>query len=721
MDSFFYGDRTKWAEMTLRSQVSVTAQSVAAETQFLKKWINSLAKDDGIRKIDWQNSAPYFAAGIMQKSASAAAATGAGAATAGVTGTVAAAGAASGSWILKEFSVDPKSEWASVTKDNFQAQLYAMNLSLDQSVSFYASVDSQKKASVITFVPMPGQVWFFIHGGETFQSVLDSQKGSLISLGVVTKEALTIAHTNSDYVGQKLSKSPFQEELVKLNAVSGSGTYNLSNKDNVYVYYQKISDLDAFVYASIPVEELMKGRKKLAMQLVLMSIGLILVLSAFILRLTKKSQSDEIPLSDFAHPISDLMSQPTSAKIKNEKSIEVIHDKAVLQKEKISAYGKMASAIGHELKTPLLAILGYGQSLHSKNMDPDAKKILEALISEARSSRSIIDKILSFAGENIQERSLMKLEVPLLRALKNLDPLFQQKKIQITKDFHETPPIYINCDNLILAFENILTNCIESMDKMPNKEIEIRLQDLGSKIELLIKDKGEGILEENISKVFEPFFTTKSSQQKIGLGLSVSHGVLKEHSAAIEVSSKVGEGTNFIISFEKAASLVKANPVEEKIQSLQASRPRRLKTDEIKLDIKKYDEIQLKNDEDLVGQNKSDVGTDSEGKTNVVDTTESEDLKLNLGAEVTNTSKILRKPSDVDVEELLEMPGKEMTKVKADEDKTVLTDSGNYNLSVTGVASATDSLIGPPKKNSTVKSTQMDQYKVNVRRPERKS
>jgi signal transduction histidine kinase len=62
-----------------------------------------------------------------------------------------------------------------------------------------------------------------------------------------------------------------------------------------------------------------------------------------------------------------------------------------------------------------------------------------------------------------------------------------------------------------------------------------------------VADTGVGISEENLKKIFEPFFTTKEKGKGTGLGLAMTYGVIKRHNGTIDVKSKVGVGTEFII------------------------------------------------------------------------------------------------------------------------------------------------------------------------------
>ncbi len=64
-----------------------------------------------------------------------------------------------------------------------------------------------------------------------------------------------------------------------------------------------------------------------------------------------------------------------------------------------------------------------------------------------------------------------------------------------------------------------------------------------------VSDTGCGIPKENISNIFDPFFTTKSDEKGTGLGLSVVYGIIQKHDGSIDIKSKAGEGTTFVIKF----------------------------------------------------------------------------------------------------------------------------------------------------------------------------
>ncbi|MBC7371818.1 MAG: HAMP domain-containing histidine kinase, partial [Bdellovibrionaceae bacterium] len=213
------------------------------------------------------------------------------------------------------------------------------------------------------------------------------------------------------------------------------------------------------------------------------------------------------------------------------------------QQEKAEAYRSVAAAMGQEMRAPLASILGFSQMVLSKTQDPDVVQAVESILREARSSRDVLDKLVTFSGERNAKKSSVKIEGPIIQALKNLDQRLVQKGVRIDKDFQESNPWPIATEEMTKVFENIIENSIEGMERMQEKSIKISVWESSQGLHVRIVDTGEGIDRENLGKVFEPFFTTRSYANHVGLGLPVSAGILKEHSAQFKIQSQRGKGT----------------------------------------------------------------------------------------------------------------------------------------------------------------------------------
>ena len=89
----------------------------------------------------------------------------------------------------------------------------------------------------------------------------------------------------------------------------------------------------------------------------------------------------------------------------------------------------------------------------------------------------------------------------------------------------------------------------KTADESYHPTVSVQTKKLKDKIEIIVKDNGNGIPQNIIDKIFQPFFTTKPTGQGTGLGLSLAYDIItKEHSGTIKVESKEGEGTVFTIS-----------------------------------------------------------------------------------------------------------------------------------------------------------------------------
>jgi hypothetical protein len=237
-----------------------------------------------------------------------------------------------------------------------------------------------------------------------------------------------------------------------------------------------------------------------------------------------------------------------------------------LQQEKTEAYRQVATALGQEMRSPLASILGFSQMVLAKTQDPDVVQAVESILREARSSRDVLEKLVTFVGDRSTDKTDSKIEGPIMQALKNLDLMISQKGVRVEKDFKATSPWLLASTDITKAFENLFVNAIEAMERMQDKTLKISTWESAEGLHVSVADSGEGIEIENVAKVFDPFFTTRSFAHHVGLGLPVVIGILKEHNGKIQIQSQRGKGTQVEIIFAPNAvvatgpSLPKAPP-----------------------------------------------------------------------------------------------------------------------------------------------------------------
>lgn len=134
----------------------------------------------------------------------------------------------------------------------------------------------------------------------------------------------------------------------------------------------------------------------------------------------------------------------------------------------------------------------------------------------------------------------------MLETLTLLDHSLKHTGIEVKLDLDQGLPTTLgNGGRLQQVFMNLFLNARDAMPKGGKIEILSALRD--SHLIIEIRDSGAGISEDTIKQIYDPFFTTKAIGKGNGLGLSVSYGIIQEHSGRIMVESREGYGSTFTI------------------------------------------------------------------------------------------------------------------------------------------------------------------------------
>ncbi len=215
----------------------------------------------------------------------------------------------------------------------------------------------------------------------------------------------------------------------------------------------------------------------------------------------------------------------------------------LVRRERLAAIGQLASGIAHELRNPLGVIKTAVYYVKSKveQDNPKVQKHLRIMEKEINSSDKIISDLLGFSQtrkpsvepihlNKIIENALLITELPEnVKLIKRLSP--------------SLPQVLVDANQIRQVFTNIILNAFQSMPE--GGELKIETKEKAHFIEVKFTDTGCGISKENLNKLSNPFFTTKS--KGIGLGLSVTQTIIERHNGTIQVKSKLGEGSTFII------------------------------------------------------------------------------------------------------------------------------------------------------------------------------
>jgi two-component system, NtrC family, sensor kinase len=220
----------------------------------------------------------------------------------------------------------------------------------------------------------------------------------------------------------------------------------------------------------------------------------------------------------------------------------------VIQTEKLTALGRMAAGIAHEINNPMGGILIYTTMLMDQVPEEGpVREGLDVIAQETLRCKRIIQELLDFSRERPLLKKMADLNSVMEKGLRILENEFKLRHIQLEKNLSsDLSPTFLDVNQIQQVFMNILINALEATPEKGKVKVSTLPGPEGETVIAEIADNGCGIPSENLARLFEPFFSTKD--KGTGLGLSVSFGIIQHHQGRIDVSSLPGSGTRFTIT-----------------------------------------------------------------------------------------------------------------------------------------------------------------------------
>jgi PAS domain S-box-containing protein len=231
--------------------------------------------------------------------------------------------------------------------------------------------------------------------------------------------------------------------------------------------------------------------------------------------------------------------------ITNQKKTE----RATLLAEKLAATGRLVRTLAHEVRNPLSNIHMSLEQLTASTKSDD-KIYIDIIDRNGKRINDLITELLTSSRPTEIVFQRIALQTAIDETIAAALDRITLKQIKLKVNYPDFG-CYINGDKekLRIAFLNIIINAIEAITHNSG-ELWISLISNEENYSVEITDNGCGIPAENLSKLFEPYFTSK--RNGIGLGLASTLNILQSHNATVEVKSRVGVGTTFILTFSAA-------------------------------------------------------------------------------------------------------------------------------------------------------------------------
>lgn len=224
------------------------------------------------------------------------------------------------------------------------------------------------------------------------------------------------------------------------------------------------------------------------------------------------------------------------------------YDHLALQTEKLSALGRMAAGIAHEINNPLAGILLFSSNMLKKApVEGPFREGLALIVQETIRCKRIIQELLEFSRESEPSMTPSNMNEIIEKSLHILENEFRLRHITLEKQFSaELPDILLDKNQIEQIFVNLLLNALQATEEQGTITIRSYLSPDQGSVKCEIADTGCGIPPEHMLKIFEPFFSTKP--KGTGLGLAVSYGIIQKHRGRIYASAGPGgKGTTFTV------------------------------------------------------------------------------------------------------------------------------------------------------------------------------
>jgi signal transduction histidine kinase len=240
----------------------------------------------------------------------------------------------------------------------------------------------------------------------------------------------------------------------------------------------------------------------------------------------------------------------------------------LIKMERIRALGEMSGGVAHDFNNILGAILGRAQLLLERIDDDQVRKGLEIIEKAALDGAETVRRIQEFTRVRADANTFAEVDINQVieDALEFTRTRWKNEAeargimVEVQCDFGEIPTLSGDPAGLREVFTNLIINAVDAMPKGGCITISTIKEE--ESVLITVADSGTGMSAEIQKRIFDPFFTTKGTHGS-GLGLSICYGIVSRHRGEISVSSRIGEGSTFIIRLPlDRAAKTKAEPAE---------------------------------------------------------------------------------------------------------------------------------------------------------------
>lgn len=371
---------------------------------------------------------------------------------------------------------------------------------------------------------------------------------------------------------EDLSQLPVVKNALGGKVSRGAEEYVADGQDRLAAW-ARVEQGGGAVVVEVPRDEVFKATRELSRRSLLFAIGVVGIALALAVAMGRRVTRPLITLQrqmavvskgeygakvdvDGPAEIQDVgaaFNNMSQELVRRADEIERTHGQLV-QSEKLSAVGELAASVAHEVKNPMVGIVGFSQlGLESEDI-AEMHEYFKLIEQDAFRANKILQNLLEFSRPPEMELELLAVNDVVNGSLQLCRHQLLMQGVKVDTEFADgLPAIKGNSNQLRQVLLNLMLNAGQAMEASPKKELHVTTApgENGS-VEIRVADTGPGIPEEVKGQLFKPFFTTKRRGKGTGLGLSVSRSIIEGHRGNIRVDSAPGQGATFVIRIPKA-------------------------------------------------------------------------------------------------------------------------------------------------------------------------
>lgn len=265
-----------------------------------------------------------------------------------------------------------------------------------------------------------------------------------------------------------------------------------------------------------------------------------------------------VPIDQHQVELLEMFARQASLAISNarayeriQRQLQELHETRdrLIEAERMASVGRMASHLAHEIRNPLTAIGGFASSIARQHQDnPKTHRQANIIYDEVcRLERTLVN-VLDYTRPLRPEKKPVDLNEIVRETTRQFDGQIEQNGIELQMDLSESlPEVMADAEMIKQVVINLVKNAVEAMEETEEARLRVQTAPAGEDtVQVVVADTGCGMPQEVVDDLFSPFFTTKIGG--IGLGLSVSAGIVRQHGGEIDVESEAGEGSRFTVT-----------------------------------------------------------------------------------------------------------------------------------------------------------------------------